>query len=122
MKSGTRGPPVRRRGGCRKYTGGRRGSSILLALPVVLTYIWVGADASAPTRRLSRNGRAHPPPPGPDMTQTLSPPAPPPPPPRPRGPFLDLDRDAFLPRLNARACFVRHRLAAHPLFDLPRLL
>jgi hypothetical protein len=41
---------------------------------------------------------------------------------RPRGPFLDLDRDAFFPNLNARACFVRHRLTEHALFALPRLL
>jgi Cupin-like domain len=40
---------------------------------------------------------------------------------RSQGPFLDLDRDAFLPCFNARACFVRHRLTDHPLFDLPRL-
>jgi hypothetical protein len=40
----------------------------------------------------------------------------------PRGPFLDLDRDAFLPRLNARSCLVRHRLTDHPLFDLRELL
>jgi len=40
----------------------------------------------------------------------------------PRGPFLDLDRDAFLPRLNAQSCLVRHGLAGHPLFDLRELL
>jgi hypothetical protein len=38
------------------------------------------------------------------------------------GPFLLIDRDTFLPKLNARACFVRHRLTDHPLFALPRLL
>jgi hypothetical protein len=40
----------------------------------------------------------------------------------PRGPFLDLDRDAFLPRLNTQSCLVHHRLADHPLFDLRELL
>jgi hypothetical protein len=56
------------------------------------------------------------------MTQTLSP-VPPLSPSRPhRGPYLDIDRQAFLPCFNSRACFVRHRLADHPLFALPRLL
>jgi hypothetical protein len=57
------------------------------------------------------------------MTQTLT--APPPTAqgsPRPQGPFLVLDRDAFLPCFNARACFVHHRLTDHPLLGLPRLL
>jgi hypothetical protein len=40
----------------------------------------------------------------------------------PKGPFLLLDREDILPRLNARACWVRHRLTDHPLFALPRLL
>ncbi|MBV9123387.1 MAG: hypothetical protein JO112_08525 [Planctomycetes bacterium] len=39
-----------------------------------------------------------------------------------KDPFLLMDRAAFLPRLNARACLVRHRLADHPLLALPRLL
>jgi hypothetical protein len=37
-------------------------------------------------------------------------------------PLLLMDRAEFLPRFNAQACFVRHRLADHPLFTLPRLL
>jgi hypothetical protein len=41
---------------------------------------------------------------------------------RPSGPFLTLDRDDILPKLNARACWMRHQLADHPLFQLPRLL
>ncbi len=41
---------------------------------------------------------------------------------RPQGPFLVLDRDAFLPRFNVQACFVHHKLTDHPLFELPRLL
>jgi hypothetical protein len=40
---------------------------------------------------------------------------------RPQGPFLALDRADFLPKFNSRACWVRHRLAGHPLFELPRL-
>jgi hypothetical protein len=40
----------------------------------------------------------------------------------PQGPFLLLDRHELLPQLNARACWVRHRLTDHPLFALPRLL
>jgi hypothetical protein len=57
------------------------------------------------------------------MTQTASCEQPPvPSPSRPGGPFLDLDPDVFLPRLNTRACFLRHRLTDHPLFDVPRLL
>ena len=38
------------------------------------------------------------------------------------GPFLRLDCDDLLKCLNARACWVRHRLTDHPLFALPRLL
>jgi hypothetical protein len=56
------------------------------------------------------------------MTPTLAAARPGAAPGRPGGPYLDLDRDALLSRLNARACFVRHRLADHPLFALPRLL
>jgi hypothetical protein len=41
---------------------------------------------------------------------------------KPTGPFLVLDRDAFLPCFNTRACFVHHKLVDHPLFALPRLL
>lgn len=39
----------------------------------------------------------------------------------PQGPFLELDGKELRAKLNARACWVRHRLAAHPLFDLGRL-
>ena len=46
----------------------------------------------------------------------------PPAPARPEGPWLVIDRDAFLRHLNARACPVRHRLTEHPLFAMPRLL
>lgn len=41
---------------------------------------------------------------------------------RPQGPFLVLDRDAFLPRFNVRSCWVHHRLVGHPLLEIPRLL
>src|SRR5437879_4499475 len=41
---------------------------------------------------------------------------------RPGGPFFVLDREAFLPQFNTRACFVHHRLVDHPLLTLPRLL
>lgn len=40
----------------------------------------------------------------------------------PKGPFLDIDREAFLPCFNERACLLRHRLVDHPLLTLPRLL
>ncbi len=57
------------------------------------------------------------------MTQTLSAPGQPTPASSPlQGPFLVLDRDDFLPKFNARACWVRHRLVDHPLLALPRLL
>jgi hypothetical protein len=57
------------------------------------------------------------------MTTALSAPAQTAPAPaRPAGPFLDLDRDTFLPRFNAQSCLVRHRLTDHPLFDLRELL
>lgn len=39
-----------------------------------------------------------------------------------KGPFLDLDREAFLPCFNEQACLLRHRLVDHPLLSLPRLL
>lgn len=38
------------------------------------------------------------------------------------GPFFLIDRAAFLPQFNRRACSVRHRLADHPLLTMPRLL
>jgi hypothetical protein len=44
------------------------------------------------------------------------------PPSHPKGPFLDLERDAFLPCFNTRACSVRHRLIDHPLLAIPRLV
>jgi hypothetical protein len=57
------------------------------------------------------------------MTPTLSAPSPTTSgPSRPAGPFLVLDPDEFLPKFNARACFVRHQLVDHPLLALPRLL
>jgi hypothetical protein len=40
----------------------------------------------------------------------------------PQGPFLLIDRDAFLACLNKRACLIRHKLIDHPLMQLPRLL
>jgi hypothetical protein len=40
----------------------------------------------------------------------------------PKGPFFDLDRDAFAPDFNTRACFVRHRLTDHPLLQIPALV
>ncbi len=54
------------------------------------------------------------------MTQILT--AAPPARTRPDGSFLALDRDDLLRNLNARACWVHHRLKDHPLFALPRLL
>jgi hypothetical protein len=56
------------------------------------------------------------------MTPTLSSVSQPAPvPTRPAGPFLILDRDELLTKLNARACWVHHRLCDLPLFELPRL-
>jgi hypothetical protein len=55
------------------------------------------------------------------MIQTLTAPSLIPPSVKPQGPFLALDRADFLPKFNSRACWVRHRLAGHPLFELSRL-
>jgi hypothetical protein len=35
---------------------------------------------------------------------------------------MTLDRDLLMSHLNARACWVNHKLADHPLFDMKRLL
>src|SRR4051794_23674672 len=40
----------------------------------------------------------------------------------PRGPLLQIEPEHFLPRFNVRSCYVKHRLAEHPLLTLPRLL
>ena len=36
--------------------------------------------------------------------------------------YMALDRDVLLANLNSRACWVHHKLADHPLFDMERLL
>jgi hypothetical protein len=55
------------------------------------------------------------------MIQTLTAPSSTTTPNCPQGPFLAIERADFLPKFNSRACWVRHRLAGHPLFELPRL-
>src|SRR5262245_42115245 len=40
----------------------------------------------------------------------------------PKTNHLKLDRDVMAAHLNTRACWVRHQLCDHPLFDMKRLL